>query len=129
MSEPAWISALEWGLMCSLSFCLTDFFLADLLSEGSHETLAVMRAVAPTAASFLAVREIRNKKGGGRITFAGAFIGSMATSFVISVMFAAYTYWMWPPEMTAGETFVTLLLSDMLLACVSSIVLSVALRR
>jgi hypothetical protein len=114
--------------MCTLPFCLIDFFLADLLSDGSHETLGVMRTVAPAAASFLAIREIRNKKRGRRITFPGAFAASMATSIAVSVVFAGYTYWTLPPDMGV-EVLEPFLLSYLLIGCVSSVALSAALRR
>lgn len=80
--EPNFISSIEWGCIGAFTVFFIEFFVIDSLKQSAAEVLYNLMWIFFILFIFASVKEVRDKKNGGIISFKKGFIVSLLTGLV-----------------------------------------------
>ena len=130
-SEPTWVTAVEWGAVLAFTVIFVDYFVADRLSERGAKGYGCLVTVLPFIVCALAVKEVRDKKSGGKIGFSMAFAVSLFTGLVVATINVVWWLSINPidPAMSVAEQALVLVVVQTAPLLLFSAIIGLALRR
>lgn len=131
VSEPIWVSPLEWGGILALVEIAMDFFLSEHFTERGDAAFGCFMLFAPLLIFFLVVKEARDKKMNGSLGFFQGLALAIGTGLIVATVTTTWYTAMGlsGPDMSVAESAFASIFIQMLIYCVFSVICAATMKR